>query len=209
MIDLFRTRRSIRKYSKTPINPKQIELLKETLLRSPSSRGINPWEFIFVNDPALLEKLSCAKQLGSEFLKDAKLGIVVCADELKSDVWVEDCAIASILVQMTAHSLGLGSCWIQIRLRNHDGTTTAESYIQKLLGIPEKMKVASIISIGCPDEVKRPKAEKELDYGKIRENAWIVSVKKNKRVSKVSKHPIIKGDPENLVHVDWSHLWRP
>ena len=209
MIDLFRTRRSIRKYSKTPINPKQIELLKETLLRSPSSRGINPWEFIFVNDPALLEKLSCAKQLGSEFLKDAKLGIVVCADELKSDVWVEDCGIASILVQMTAHSLGLGSCWIQIRLRNHDGTTTGESYIQKLLGIPEEMKVASIISIGCPDEVKRPKAEKELDYGKIRENAWIVSVKKNKRVSKVSKHPIIKGDPENLVHVDWSHLWRP
>jgi nitroreductase len=170
MIDLLRTRRSIRKYSKTPVDPKQIDLLKEALLRSPSSRGINPWEFIFVDDPALLGKLSCAKQQGAEFLKDAKLGIVVCADESKSDVWVEDCAIASILVQMTAHSLGLGSCWIQIRLRNHDETTTSEKYIQQLLGIPEKIKVASIISIGHPDEIKRPHPESELDYGKIRRN---------------------------------------
>jgi nitroreductase len=167
MIDLLRTRRSIRKYSKTPIAPNQIDALKEALLRSPSSRGINPWEFIFVDDPALLEKLSRAKQLGSEFLKNAKLGIVVCADESKSDVWVEDCAIASILVQMTAHSLGLGSCWIQIRLRNHNETTTSESYIQKLLNIPEKIKVATIISIGHPDEIKRPKEASKLDYGKI------------------------------------------
>jgi len=170
MIDLLRTRRSIRKYSKTPVDPKQIDLLKEALLRSPSSRGINPWEFVFVDDPALLGKLSCAKQQGSEFLKDAKLGIMVCADESKSDVWVEDCAIASILVQMTAHSLGLGSCWIQIRLRNHDETTTSEKYIQQLLGIPEKIKVASIISIGHPEEIKRPHPESGLDYGKIRRN---------------------------------------
>ena len=170
MIDLLHTRRSIRKYSKTSIDPKQIDLLKEALLRSPSSRGINPLEFIFVDDPALLGKLSCAKQQGSEFLKDAKLGIMVCADESKSDVWVEDCAIASILVQMTAHSLGLGSCWIQIRLRNHDETTTSEKYIQQLLGIPEKIKVASIISIGHPEEIKRPHPESELDYGKIRRN---------------------------------------
>ena len=170
MIDLLRARRSIRKYTKTPVDPKQINLLKEALLRSPSSRGINPWEFIFVDDPTLLGKLSCAKQQGSEFLKDAKVGIMVCADESKSDVWVEDCAIASILVQMTAHSLRLGSCWIQIRLRNHDETTTSEKYIQQLLGIPEKIKVASIISIGYPDEAKRPHPESELDYGKIRRN---------------------------------------
>jgi nitroreductase len=171
MIDLLRTRRSIRKYKKTPIAPNQIDALKETLLRSPSSRGINPWEFIFVDDPALLEKLSCAKQHGSEFLKDAKLGIVVCADESKSDVWVEDCAIASILVQMTAHSLGLGSCWIQIRLRNHDGTTTSEQYIQRVLGIPEKMKAASIISIGHPGEIKSPISSDKLDFGKLKYNA--------------------------------------
>jgi Nitroreductase len=172
MIDLLRTRRSVRKYKKTPIDPKQIDLLKEALLRSPSSRGIDPWEFVFVEDPALLEKLSRAKQHGSEFLKDAKLGIVVCADESKSDVWVEDCAIASILAQMTAHSLGLGSCWIQIRLRNHNETTTSESYIQRLLGIPEKIKVAAIISIGHPDEIKRPISSNKLDYRRIRFNIW-------------------------------------
>jgi nitroreductase len=168
MIDLLRTRRSVRAYTQQPIDPRHIETLKEALLRSPSSRGINPWEFVFVDDPALLEKLSQAKQHGSRFLKDAKLGIVVCGDETKSDVWVEDCAIASILVQMTAHSLGLGSCWIQIRLRNHDESTTSEKFIQELLGLPEKIRVAAIISIGHSGEKKELKPADKLEYGKIR-----------------------------------------
>jgi nitroreductase len=172
MIDLLRTRRSIRAYTKTFIDPALIETLKEALLRSPSSRGINPWEFVFVDDPAILEKLSRAKQHGSQFLKDTKLGIVMCGDETKSDVWIEDCAIASILVQMTTHSLGLGSCWIQIRLRNHDKTTTSEQYVQQLLGIPEKIRVAAIIGIGHPNEIKMPHSANTLDYGKIRKNGW-------------------------------------
>jgi nitroreductase len=172
MIEMLRSRRSIRKYTKTPIDPKHLDLLKEALLRSPSSRGINPCEFVFVNDRDLLQKLSRAKQNGSEFIKDAQLGIVVCGDETKSDVWVEDCSIASILAQMTAHSLGLGSCWIQIRLRNHTESVTSERFIQGLLGIPEKYRVAAIISIGHPDEVKNPVAANKLDFGKIRENRW-------------------------------------
>ena len=60
-----------------------LNLLKQSskrLLRAPSSRGINPWEFILVDDPAIMRQLSDAKQHGAEFLKNAPLGIVVCAD---------------------------------------------------------------------------------------------------------------------------------
>src|SRR6185369_15158984 len=136
--------------------PETIELLIEALLRAPSSRGINPWEFIVVDDQGLLAKLSMSKQHGSDFLKNAALGIVVCADSTKSDVWIEDCSIASIIVQMTALSLGLGSCWIQIRNRSHDNSKTAVEYIRELLGLPEHIKVESIIALGHPAEVKRP-----------------------------------------------------
>src|SRR3989304_1257735 len=117
MIDLLRKRRSIRVYEDRKIEFEKIEILKEALVRSPSSRSINPWEFIFVDEKELLQKLSQAKEHGSEFLEDAAVGIVVCGDEKRSDVWVEDCSIASILVQMVAQSIGLGSCWIQIRNR--------------------------------------------------------------------------------------------
>jgi nitroreductase len=172
MIDLIRKRRSIRTYTNEPVARQDLELLVETLLRAPSSRNINPWEFIVVEDRELLQQLARAKAHGSTFLKGAPLGIVVCADSTKSDVWVEDCAIASILVQMTAESLGLGSCWIQIRKRPHDGDTTAEAYIQELLGLPEQIKVAAIIAIGHPDEQREPLRADELQYAKLKRNRY-------------------------------------
>jgi nitroreductase len=172
MIDLLRKRWSIRKYKEKQINKKKLNLLLEALLRSPSSRNIKPCQFIIVDNRDLLQKLSESKENGSQFLQDASLGIVVCADGTKSDVWIEDCSIASIIVQMTAQSLGLGSCWIQIRNRIHSPDETAERYIQGLLGLPEQFKVLSIISIGYPDEKKKPVAKKELDYSKIKYNQY-------------------------------------
>ena len=172
MIELLRNRRSIRKYTDKSIEPEKIELLKEAVLRSPSSRNFDPWEFIFVDDRDLLKQLSLCKPHGAEFLEHAALGIVVCADEQKSDVWIEDCSIASILVQMVAQSIGLGSCWIQIRKRTYDENTTSEDYIKDLLILPGQMKVESIISIGYPAEKREPIPKENLKYEKIRLNSY-------------------------------------
>ncbi|HWR88798.1 MAG TPA: nitroreductase family protein [Dissulfurispiraceae bacterium] len=173
MIELMRTRRSIRQYQKKAVTAEHLEVLKEALLRCPSSRGFNPWTFVFVDEPALLAKLSCAKEHGSGFLRDAALGIVVCGDETKSDVWVEDCAIASVVAHLTAHSLGMGSCWIQIRKREHSKEESAEAYVRGLLGIPGHLRVLSIISIGYPAESKRPVAWERLEFGKIKVNGYL------------------------------------
>ena len=172
MIDLLRRRRSIRKYEKKAIGKELLDDLKEALLRCPSSRGINPWIFIFVDDARLLDQLAMVKEHGSSFLKNAALGIVVCGDETKSDVWVEDCSIASIVVQLIAQSSGLGSCWIQIRKRVHSPDMTAEEYVQKLLGIPARLKVESIISIGYPAETKKPVPHANLTFEKIHYNQY-------------------------------------
>jgi len=172
MIELLRARRSIREYSDRPVEPDKLELLKEAALRSPSSRNIDPWEFIFVDDRELLARLSTCKPHGAAFLERAALGIVVCGDSRESDTWIEDCSIASILVQMTAQSLGLGSCWIQVRNRMFDDPTTSEQYVQSLLRIPEHIKVQSIIAIGYPAERREPLPAEELKYWKIRENTY-------------------------------------
>jgi nitroreductase len=172
MIEILRGRRSIRQYKKKAIDASSLEVIKEALLRCPSSRGINPWTFIFVDDPQVLQHLSLAKPQGSGFLKEAALGIVVCGDETKTDVWVEDCSIASIVAQLAAQSLGLGSCWSQIRNRPHTGEKTAEEYVQGLLGIPRNLKVLSIIGVGHPAEVREAIGADQLDYGKIRYNRY-------------------------------------
>jgi nitroreductase len=173
MIELLRKRRSIRKFTAEKVAPEAVETLMEAALRAPSSRGNKPWEFILVDDPELLLKLSRSKLQGAEFLKGAPLGIVVCADSTKSDVWVEDCSIAAIIIQLTAVSLGLGSCWAQIRNRQHDTEKTAETYVQELLGLPEQIKVESILGIGHPDEAKVPVSTANLQHDKVRTNRWV------------------------------------
>ena len=172
MIELLRKRRSIRKFTDEQISPESIQTLIEAALRSPSSRGTNPWEFILVDDPELILKLSESKEYGSLFLKNAPFAIVVCADSTKSDVWVEDCSIAAIIIQLTAESLGLGSCWIQIRSRPHNDRITAETYVQEILGLPEHIKVASILAIGHPVEAKPPVPAEKLLNERIKLNRW-------------------------------------
>ena len=170
MIELLRKRRSIRTFTADSISPETRQLLIEAALRSPSSRGNNPWEFIVVDDPELIRQLATAKQQGTQFLENAPLAIIVCADSTKSDVWVEDCSIAAIIIQLTALSLGLGSCWAQIRNRQHDQDITAEQYIRELFGLPEQMKVECVLGIGYPGETKLPVPEGNLQHDKVKYN---------------------------------------
>ena len=167
MLDTLRKRRSIRSYEDKEIESEKIELLKEAALRSPTSRGINPWRFIFVTDRSRLEELSRAKESGSSFLKGARLGVVVCAAGDESDVWIEDCSIASIVLQLCGQTLGLGSCWIQIRKRMHSNSLTSEDYVKRVLGLPENLKVESMIAFGYPNENKSSISKGQLEYDKI------------------------------------------
>lgn len=167
MLEILRKRRSIRRYKEKDIDPEIVDLLKEAALRSPSSRDIKPWRFVFITDRAVLEKLSRAKEHGSDFLRWARLGVVVCADERESDVWIEDCSIASIILQLAGQSLGLGSCWIQIRNRTYSDGRSSEDYVKEVLGLSVGMKVESIISFGYPDEEKPPVSKEHLDYQKV------------------------------------------
>lgn len=151
-IDLLRARRSIRSFQKQPVEQEKVDILIEAMLRSPSSRGLKPWEFVVVTEQETLARLSQAKPHGASFLKNAPLAVVVCADPEKCDVWVEDCAIASILLQLAATDIGLGSCWIQIRLREHDARQMAQEYVGDTLGLRAGLVVEAIIVIGYPAE---------------------------------------------------------
>jgi nitroreductase len=171
-LSLAQKRRSIRRYLEKPVETEKIERLVEAALRAPSSRGFNPWEFVVVTDRVLLERLSKAKPHGASFLKDASLGIVVCADPEKCDVWIEDASIASIYIHLAAESMNLGSCWIQIRERVHDREISAGEYIRELLDIPKNFKIESMIAVGYPDEKKHPHPKEDLQYEKVHYNGY-------------------------------------
>ncbi len=167
MLELLRQRRSIRKFQPRAVEPDKLELLLEAVLRSPSSRGLNPWEFLIVTEPDRLKALAEAKAHGSEFLGGAPLAVVVTADPQRCDVWVEDCSIAAIILQLTAESLGLGSCWVQIRERYRADGGSSEEYLRQLLGLPAHYRVGEIVGIGYPAEKKAPHPKEKLPAGKI------------------------------------------
>lgn len=150
LIELLRKRRSIRQFEDKPVSDEQCDILIEAALRSPSSRGFNPWQFVVVKDKETIARLAEAKSHGSTFLKNAPLAIVVCADTSKSDVWIEDASIAAIIIHLAAADLGLGSCWAQMRLRMRDDGTSASDYISTVLDLPEHIQVQAVMGIGHP-----------------------------------------------------------
>jgi nitroreductase len=162
MLDLLRKRRSVRSFEDRPLPPEMIAEFEEVLLRSPSSRNFRPWQFVLVDDPGLIARLAKAKAHGSGFLSGAPMAIVICGLPEESDVWIEDCSIASTLVQMHAESIpGLGSCWIQI---------TADAYVKKILNLPANWAVESIIAVGYETSRPEPIPEDHLVREKIHRN---------------------------------------
>ena len=171
-IDLLRSRRSIRKFEDRPVEAEKVDLILEAALRAPSSRGFNPWEFVVVTDPAIIKRLSTAKPHGASFLANAPLAIVVCVDPGKSDVWVEDASIAAIILHLAATDLSLGSCWIQLRKRDHDGSKTAGEYAAEVLGLPAELVVSAIMAIGYPAQQPSPHPTASLQREKVSVNRY-------------------------------------
>lgn len=165
--ELVKKRRSIRKYSEENIPGEIVEKILKVALMAPSSKNKKPWQFVVVEDKLVLQKLSSSKKIGSSPVKECKLAIVVCADPMASDVWIEDASIASIMLQLQAEDLGLGSCWIQIRNRETDSGQSSEEYVRDLLEIPLQLQILSIITLGYKAQDRAEFDEKNLQWEKI------------------------------------------
>lgn len=176
MLELLKNRRSIRKYTSKLVEKEKIDLVLQAALLSPSSKKKQPWEFLLITERDIITKLAYSKEAGAAFAKEAPVVILVMADETRSDVWVEDASIASTLIHLQAHSLGLGSCWIQLRNRSFDQTKSTEAYIREVLSIPENIKIEAMISIGYPAEEKEAYSEKDLRWDKVFVNQYGKSI---------------------------------
>ena len=127
-----------------------LEAIVEAGLLSPSGRNIRPWELIVVQKKETLEKMSECRVGSAKMLAGASVAIVVIADPEKTDVWTEDCSIVMSNMHNMAHDLGLGSCWIQGRLRQAPDGRTTEEYLRDILGYPKEYCLEAVLSIGVP-----------------------------------------------------------
>ena len=170
--DLIKKRRSMRKFTKEDLTQEQVVALMKAALMAPASKRSNSWQFIVVDDKEKLKELSFCKEQASQFIADAALAVVVTADPLASDVWIEDAAITSIYLQLQAEDMGLGSCWVQVRERFTAAGVPSNEYVHEVLDIPLQLQVLSVIAIGHKGMERKPFDEDHLQCEKIHLNKY-------------------------------------
>lgn len=166
MLDLLKKRRSVRNFTAEPVSPEDLDKLLGAALLAPSGKGKKSLEYIVIQDRETIAQLKTVKTHGSTPLASAPLAIVVMGNQRESDTWVEDASIASILIQLEAVTLGLGSTWVQLRLRE-GSEGPCEDTIRKKLGIPENYGILNIIAIGHGNEEIPPHTDADMDFSRV------------------------------------------
>lgn len=146
-IDLARSRKTCRTFKEEPLTEEEMGLIMEAGRLAPSSRKLDDVRLVPVRDVSLIRRLALCKPSSTTPLETATFAVIVAADPRVCDVWIEDASIATIIIQLEAEDLGLGSCWVQVRLRDSD-SGTAEEFVIREAGLDPEWKVLSIVAIG-------------------------------------------------------------
>lgn len=156
---LFKKRRSIRQYRPDPVPDEMIEQLLEAARCAPSASNRQPWAFIVVRDPDLLQQV--AEHAAYYFVRwahveEAPLLIVLCGYR-KSRIYRqflhEDIGLAGGQVMLQAEALGLGTCWI--------GGLDRKA-LAAILKVPEDWEIVGLLTVGFPAEEPDPTSRKPL-----------------------------------------------
>lgn len=171
-ITMLQNRRSIRKYTDEAIPEEKLQKIVQAGLLSFAGRGLNPWEMIVVRDKEMLKKMSGCRAGCGTMLDGADAAIVVLGDSDKSDTIVEDCSIVMAYMHLMADTEGVGSCWMQGRLRSAEDGSSTEEYLRNLLHYPEHMKLEAILVLGMPAQHPQPHTLEDLQYDKVHKEVY-------------------------------------
>jgi nitroreductase len=160
-------RRTIRKY-RGPATQEQLSRILTAATKSPSSGNRQNWEFIVVDDPKIIEKVSQVKYIlnrgkpldeqvpeeqekaarrQKDSFENASLVVVYHNRELAdaAGVW---CCIQNMLLAAVAEGLGT-------RIARFTGQSIEE--INTLMQAPQGMELVAAVSIGIPAQEPRPR----------------------------------------------------
>lgn len=152
LLELMRTRHSIRRYKEEAVSEEAVTTILQAAMMSCTGKAIRPWEFVVIRDKETLSKMADCRTGSVKMLKGCDCAIAVLGNKEASDVWTEDCAVVMNNMHLMAHALGLGSCWVQGRLRTAVDGRDTDSFVRDILQYPENFELEAILTIGVPDE---------------------------------------------------------
>jgi nitroreductase len=162
LFEAINGRRSIRAFKTRDVEEETVMKLIEAARWAPSAGNIQPWKFVIVRKPHVKKALAKAAS-NQAHVEEAPVVVVVCADEKRSSMGygirgkllycLQDTAAATQNILLTAHSLGLGSCWVG---------AFDEKSARKALNAPERVRPVALIPVGYPDETPRQRDRRRL-----------------------------------------------
>lgn len=163
-------RRSVRKYKQEQITDEELLTVLEAGTYAPTGMGYqDPW-IVAVQNPEIIAQLvrMNAEVMGvtSNPYYDAPTIVLVFGSN--PDEWrnaVQDGSLVLGNMMLAAHSIGLGSCWIN---REREMFSTDEGKeIMKRLGLPEGLVGIGALSLGYPSAPPRPAKPRKENYYRI------------------------------------------
>ena len=177
-------RRSIRQFQDRNIDLESIDTILRAATWAPSANNDQPWKFVVVKDAEIKMKIKdalMAKMTPYYEAEDvpvdrmeaywtsmfkAPVHIFAFFDSSAMDIeedWRElqklwgaqSVSAACQNMLLAAHALGLGSLWIGASL-------AVEEQIKSMLGVPDDIKMMSVIAIGYPDQKVLPRIRKPI-----------------------------------------------
>ena len=167
LLDLMLKRRSVRKYTEDEIPNEKMNRILQAGLLAPTSRNLKPCNFLIIENKDVLKKISESKAHGAAFLKDANKAIAVIGNSMVADTWIEDSSIALAFMHLMATEQDVGSCWIQIRLRESKDGESTEELVRDLLGLDDYFGIVGILALGIEDGHMPAYSLDDIDKEKI------------------------------------------
>lgn len=162
LLQLIKSRRSIRAFKPDPIPDEHVKLIIEAARWAPSAGNLQPWHFVVVRDPERKRALAEAA-LHQMFIAEAPVVIVVGADRERSALrygdrgrylyCLLDCGAAIQNMLLMIHALGYGACWVG---------AFYDDEVRRIVGFPEHVQPVAIIPVGKPAESPHPPPRRPL-----------------------------------------------
>jgi nitroreductase len=166
-IDAILTRRSVRRFLTDPVPEDKVKLLLRAAMQAPSAVNQQPWQFVVINDQALLREVAIF-HTSVQVLHEAPLGILICGDkrlEKRQNCWFQDCSAATENMLLAAHALGLGACWLGIF-----HLTERVEGVRRVFDLPPEIMPLTLIALGFPGETPPP--EDRYLAERVHYNTW-------------------------------------
>ena len=137
--EAIRSRVAVREFKPEPVPEAVIRKILLAARWAPSQRNRQPWHFIVVQEPEMLQRIGELASSG-DYIAHAPMAIALVMEAgARNPTFDPARAIENMI--LTAWAEGIGTSYVQIMDRNK---------IKELLAIPEEMEMFTVMPYGYP-----------------------------------------------------------